>query len=334
MATPAPLRFAVVGSSGFATGMAAPAVIASPDAELAGVLGSTRERGEAAARALGAGRGFASLDELLADDAVDAVWVAAHDRLHAPFGVACLDAGKHVIVEKPMATSVAEAQSLVDAEQRNAAVLRVGTHQRYRRVYQDIRDAIPSLGQLGVARLHFFVPFPPERMPGNWRATLDGSGGSWATKEFGAHLVDLLLWWTGPATLAGSVVTTLVHDVETDDTGVLLLRLANGGIGIVEVSGAMHGWTHDVDLYGTEGWLRAHDVWRGGGFVERSTGEDVVHRSDGARRDYPGDDPLDPYLAQLEDFRSAVGGGPSLGATGPEGLAALDLLLQAVAGRD
>jgi predicted dehydrogenase len=320
------LRFALVGSSGFAARMAGPALARSGAATLAGVLGSTAERGAALAAELGT-RGYASLDELLGDPSVDAVWVAAHDALHEPLGVACLDTGRHVLMEKPMAATATAARSLLAASEHAGRVLRVGCHQRFRPAHRDLRELVAGgeLGDLGVAKLHFGWEFAAATLAGNWRSTRAASGGSWVVKEFGAHLVDLLLWWTGGgAALAGAVLATRRWEVETDDTSALLLRLGDGAIGIVDVSAAIAGRTSAVELYGTRGWARGQDLWRGNGFVERS---------DGTRREYREDDVLAPYLVQLEDFAAAVAGRPSHGADGAAGIAVLDLVEAALASR-
>jgi predicted dehydrogenase len=315
---PTPLRFALVGSSGFAAAMVAPALGRSVDAEFAGVLGSSPERAAGLAAEHGV-HAYTDLEELLADAAVDAVWVAAHDALHAPVGAACLEAGKHVLVEKPMATSADEARALQAAAQRAGRVLRVGCHQRYRPSHRRLRELIAGgeVGEVGVLKLHFAWEFTADRLVGNWRSTLAASGGSWVVKEFGAHLLDLLLWWAGPAAVAGAVLATRRWDVETDDTSALLLRLQEGGIGFVDVSAAVAGRTSSVEVYGTRGWARAQDLWRGNG---------VIERSDGTRTTFHEDDPITPYLAQLADFTAAAAGESSIGADGPAGIAVLELV--------
>jgi predicted dehydrogenase len=317
------LRFALVGSSGFAARMVAPALLRSRS-KLVGLLGSSPERAAGLATRLGV-ETYPSLVELLADPDVDAVWVASKDVLHEPIGLACLEAGKHVLMEKPMASSAAGARTLIAAAQRTGVVLRVGCHQRFRPVYRDLGDLIAegSLGRIGFIRMQFLWEFPRDRVLGNWRATLEDSGGSWVIKEFGAHLLDLLLWWTGPgAQLAGAVLTTRRFPVETDDCAAVLLRLADGGIATVEVSTGMRGRTNSVEIQGTEGWIRAFDVWRGNGRVARSAGADWT---------YHNDDELLPYIAQLDDFTAAVAGRESTGADGRAGLAVLELVEAAIA---
>jgi predicted dehydrogenase len=318
-----PIRFAIVGTTGFAAKTVAPALLASRT-DIAGVLGSAAERTRAFAAALGA-TAYGSVDELVADPAVDAVWIAAHDPLHEPIGLRCLNAGKHVLMEKPLATSAAGARRLIAAAEQAGVVLRVGCHQRFRPVYAQLREIVAAgeLGDLGFASLQFSWEFNEERVNGSWRATLHDSGGGWVLKEFGAHLLDLMLWWTGgPAEVRGAVLATRRHAVETEDSAAVLLALHGGAIGTIEVSAAMTGRTHAVHLQGTRGWVRAQDVWRG---------EGTLQRSDGALIQYAHEGFLAPYVAQLADFAGAVDGEPGVGADGHDGLAVLEVVEAALA---
>jgi 1,5-anhydro-D-fructose reductase (1,5-anhydro-D-mannitol-forming) len=150
-------RIALVGSSGFAV-RAAAAITRAP-VEFVGVLGSTLERSNRFARELGVQAGYASLEDLALDASVDAVWIACHYRLHKEFAVACMNAGKHVLLETPMAASIAEASAIVAAAERNGVVLRLGCHERFRPVFQDLRARASggSLGKIGFVRLHHFL---------------------------------------------------------------------------------------------------------------------------------------------------------------------------------
>jgi predicted dehydrogenase len=322
----ASLRFALVGSSGFAASMAAPALLRTPGISLTGVLGSAPERGRSLTTALGVGHAYSSLDELVSDDSVDAVWIAAHDVLHRPMTIAALRAGKHVLVEKPMAVSVAEAREMVAEAERADRVLRVGTHQRFRPAFGQLRALVSggSLGAIGFARLVFLVPFPADRLRDGWRSTLAASGGSWATKEFGAHLIDQVLWWVGEGVeVLGAGASTLAHAVETEDTMGMLLRLPGGGTAFIGVSAAMatDALSLSVELRGVRDWATAEGIWRGAGWIE--TGR-------GGRTAFPGDDTIEPYVAQLRDFAAGVGGRAGIGATGDDGLAALEVIAQAL----
>jgi predicted dehydrogenase len=301
--------------------MVAPALARSPEVSFAGVLGSSGERGAALAREHGVATAYGSLSELLGDDSIDAVWIATHDVLHHPICLACLESGKHVLVEKPMTVTTDEARELVAVAQREDKVLKVGTHQRFRPAFADLRDLVQSgkLGRLGLVRIAFYAPFPPEKVTGSWRATLEGSGGSWITKEFGAHLLDQLLWWTGgELEVTGAIDATILHEVETEDSVVILLRLPEGGIGVVCASAgvAVDSLSLSVELRGADDWATAEGIWRGGGYLE--TG--------GRRTTYPGDDATVPYVRQLADFAATVEGGSAVGADGADGLAVVELV--------
>jgi predicted dehydrogenase len=326
------VRFALVGSSGFAAQMPAPALLRTPGVTFAGVLGSTPERGRALVSALGVGRAYSSFDQLVSDADVDAVWIAAHDVLHCPMTIAALRAGKHVLVEKPMAVSPAEGCLMVAEARRADRVLRVGTHQRFRPAFGHLRALVRggSLGTIGFARLVFLVPFPAARLENSWRSTLAASGGSWATKEFGAHLIDQLLWWVGGnVELLGATASTLAHKVETEDTMGMLLRLPGGGSAFVGVSAAMatDALSLSVELRGVDDWAIAENIWRGAGWIETGGG---------GRVEFGGDDTIVPYVAQLRDFAGSAGGEAGVGATGEDGLAVLEVIDRALtaAGRD
>jgi predicted dehydrogenase len=318
------LRCALIGSSGFAEAFAAPA-LREASVDLTGVLGSTPDRsGRLVAE--GYGRPFGSLGELTAAEDVDAVWITTPDPLHAPIALACLRAGKHVLVEKPMATSAADADELVDAAARNGLVLRVGCHQRFRPGYQDLRALVRggSLGKVGFARAHYYAPFHAMgRQPTEWRTRLRDSGGSWATKGLGSHLLDLMLWLTGarhPA-VVGAVFANHQWPVETEDTATLLIGCDDDLSIVATMSFGLQGGKRAVEIYGTGGWVRAHDLWYGSGHIE--TGDGQYH-------EFPADR-LGPYVAQVEDFAVAAAGQPSIGADAEAGLVVTRLIAEALA---
>ena len=105
---------AVIGSSGHAARVSAPTIAAAPGARLVGVLGSTPERGRALAAGHPGCRAYANLDELCADPEVEAVWIAGPNDRHVEHAARCLAAGKHVLLEKPMATTLAGAERLLE----------------------------------------------------------------------------------------------------------------------------------------------------------------------------------------------------------------------------
>ncbi len=317
------LNFAIVGSSAFA--LRAAAATARGDVDFAGVAGSTLQGAKALADQYGV-RAYADFAELLADPKVDAVWITVKDALHAPMTIAALEAGKHVLVEKPMTVSVADADVMVAAARKAGRVLHVGNHQRMRPVYRLLRSELADgrIGKIRYARFHFFFGnFSNEIAEAPSRGSLEGSGGCWVLKEFGAHMVDLLRYCTGqePAVVS-SLLKTQRYAVETEDAATITLELSEGGIAIVDVSAASHGWTHTIQVHGSEGWVHGDGIWRGHGQLTWSDGE--VSR-------FSLDDELTPYFDQFVDFTAAVRGEPSVGATGEDGRAVLKVVEAALA---
>jgi predicted dehydrogenase len=260
------------------------------------------------------------------DPAVEAVWVTANDKLHAPFTLAALRAGKHVLVEKPMATSVAEAEAMAHAARAGGKVLRVGHHQRFVPVYARLRDELAAgrIGALRYARFQFFYGHFDEdaaRRPS--RGSLAGSGGCWVLKELGSHLFDLLRFCTGEeARVAGALLATQRYSVETDDAASVLVLLSSGAIGVIDVSAAAHGWTDSVELFGSAGWVRGDGIWMGNG---------QLGWSDGTVDRFSLDERLTPYFDLLADFVGAVAGqGGGRAATGEDGTAVLTFVEQAL----
>lgn len=153
--------------------------------------------------------GFSDYDELLASDAVDAVVICTPNYLHAPMALAAVWAGKHVLVEKPLALDPAECRPIVaEAAERRLAV-QVGVELRYSDVAQAMRRLVEqgAIGELALLRTDIWRQWGA---PGNWRADEALCGGLF--HEMGIHYIDLLSFVAGkpPAwvTAAGGVRAT------------------------------------------------------------------------------------------------------------------------------
>lgn len=320
---------AVIGSSGHAARVSAPTIAAVAGARLVGVLGSTRHRGRRLADDYGAAA-FASLKELAAAPQVDAVWIATPNETHAELTTACLQAGKHVLVEKPMATTAADARALREVADGSGLVLKVGFQHRFRPAHQwlhaEIRDG--RLGRVCLLRIHRFWPFPyfPEMSP-DPHATWRGSTlGGWALTDIGTHSIDLALWLLAePAQIAYARADNFKFaDVAGEDTAIVLLETPSGAVATVETSNAMASFPGTVEVHGLDGWLRADGSFDGGGSVLTSEGE---------RRRFPETTMADAYAGSLRDFVAAVAGRESVGATAADGAANVEIVERAAAPR-
>jgi phthalate 4,5-cis-dihydrodiol dehydrogenase len=183
------LRLGIVGM-GAASRQLLPAIDKQPDIQVTAICDPIAAVRESMAAHYGA-RPVAGLDELLASDLVDAVYIATPTDLHAAQVIASADAGKHVLCEKPMATTLDEAQAMIDAAKRAGVVFQVGHSHSYDEPYRAMRELIAG-GSLGRPRqLHnmyysdwVYRPRRPEE--------LDEHLGGGITFRQGAHQFDIL----------------------------------------------------------------------------------------------------------------------------------------------
>ncbi|HEU4571800.1 MAG TPA: Gfo/Idh/MocA family oxidoreductase [Candidatus Limnocylindrales bacterium] len=230
--------------------------------DVRGVLGSSPERGRERAALLGVRRAYDSLDELLADDSVQVVHVTSPNNLHVPQARAALEAGRHVVCEKPLAMTVEESAELVRAAASARVVNAVNFNIRFYPLHQHVREAIAN-GELGEVRFvtgHYLQDWLLLAGDWNWRLEPDKGGSLRAVGDIGSHWLDLMAFLTGQpivsvlADLAtflevrqqprGPIETfatersadTIERPMETEDVASILLRFANGARGAVSVS--------------------------------------------------------------------------------------------------
>jgi predicted dehydrogenase len=322
------LRFALLGTSGHASRIAAPTLREHARAALLGAVGSRPDRSAAFASAHGVDRTWATLDDVLADADVDAVWICSPNHLHARQAARCAAAGKHVLVDKPLATSAADAAAAIAAARATGVTLKVGYQHRFRPAHRRLHELVRegAVGQVGLLRIHRFWRWPyyadmDPAGPPPWRRSLSESGG-WVTNDLGSHLVDLVLWLGGAApTLIGAALATQRFAVEAEDTAALLMALGARAIGIVDTSAAGASPGSRIEIYGDAGWIRAENTL---------TGAATISTSGGAAATFAEPGPREPYAAEIDDFVEAVRGRPSVGAEGDEARAVVEVLESAL----
>ena len=250
-----PIGFGIVGA-GMAARFHARAIADTPGARLAAVCRADASRAAAAAAELGVPC-EASLDALLARPDVDAVCLCTPSGLHAAQAVAAARAGKHVLVEKPLALTLAAADAMIAACRDAGVRLGVALQRRNDPATRALHDAIRAgeLGRLvlGTATVPYFRPqsyYDSAAWRGTWE--LDGGG---ALMNQGIHLVDLLLWLMGgEAEVVGASGGAAAHAIEVEDCVVAALRFTGGARGsVVATTAAAPGFPHRVEVYGTRG---------------------------------------------------------------------------------
>ena len=227
-----------------------------------GVLGSTPERGAARASALGVPMAYASLDDLLADDDVSVVHVTSPNDLHVSQARAALNAGKHVVCEKPLAMSAGESAELVALAAETGLVNATNFNIRYYPLNQHVRELVAE-GGLGEVRLvtgRYFQDWLLLDSDWNWRLQPDRGGALRAVGDIGSHWLDLMTYVTGQhvASVMADLTTfigtrreptgpvetfstdrsaeTVERPIGTEDTAAILLRFDGGARGAVSIS--------------------------------------------------------------------------------------------------
>lgn len=254
-ASPAPLRIALVGCGAIAPTQAG-ALRSLPElASLVAVCDRQRERADAMGDEYGvAARDFAAI---LADPEVDAVTVCTPSGAHAGVAIMAMEAGKHVLVEKPMEVSVAACQQMLDVQRRHEVRLAVVSQHRFDPASERVRQALDE-GALGpLVALDMRVPwFRTQEYydSGDWRGTLDMEGGGCLINQ-GIHTLDLLRWMGGPVTAVTARMATAAHErIEVEDIIVGTLEFASGALGSLLASTATYpGFPARLAVYGRDG---------------------------------------------------------------------------------
>lgn len=278
-----PLRIVVIGVGATVWYLHEPAV-RSTGTEVVGVLDADHARARDAAAAFGC-PAVEALDELLALDADAAVVLTPH-VLHADHVTAALEAGRHVLVEKPLASSPGDADRIVAAAERAGRVVTVTLQQRTRPEVQLARRLLAD-GDLGeVQRADLLAAWPRRSNyfePGGWRGTWRGEGGGVLVNQ-AHHELDLLVHLVGPPAAVMARTSTQLHPIEAEDTAAALLEWPGRALGAVHVS------TAEVDV------PQRVEVTATGGRLCLTRGRLVVRRSPVDVRDFARAD-ADPYDA-------------------------------------
>jgi len=256
---------------------------AEPRAEVVALAGLDTDRCEMLANRFHVPRIYRDYQDLLAQDDIDAVSIAVPNFLHMPVAVAALDAGKHVLIEKPLARHVDEGKLMVEAAERTGKILAVSFQRRTRHDVEIVRDRIAS-GALG--RVYYSKAYWMRRsgIPGlgSWFTSKEAAGGG-PLIDLGVHVLDMALYMLG-----NPVVTTVSAATyseigprgrgnwvgrrtsqssddpikyEVEDLATAFLRFEDGGTLLLEASWASFTEMDDdfgVQFYGSEGGARIH----------------------------------------------------------------------------
>lgn len=246
---------------GLGIGMAhADAAYASREADLVAVCDIDQTRLDRAARAYPGVVCYRDFEQLLADDRVDIISVCLPSAMHADFAVRCMEAGKHVLVEKPLDITPERALMIEEARRRTGRVCGVVHQNRFNADMYPIREALEA-GRLGRLILGTFaVKWYREQSyydRGGWRGTWEMDGGGSLMNQ-SIHTVDLMQWLMGEVESVTSTMSIAEHDIQTEDITASVLKFKNGATAtFVSTTCAYPGISTEICLYGTGGSIEA-----------------------------------------------------------------------------
>lgn len=312
------LLWGLIGGQGYAANVCAPAIVAADGSVLSGVMSSSRERAEHVAAAHAAQTATDDVDVLLASG-IDAVWIASPTYLHHSMATAAIAAGKHVLLEKPLAMTPAEAWALVDSAAAAGVVLATGYQARYVAGHIEAKRQIDSgsLGDIAVARTYWCIhrDGPPQA----WRQDPNQAG--WGVLgDIGTHHIDLLRMLLGEVSDATGMTAHLLG-YGTEDTATATLRFARGTLATVTVCAAAPTGGTRVEVVGTEGAILAINTSPvGGGSVTLAIRDEAPVELDV--------DPRPSPVAQIETLARVMLGEDVTYCTGADGARNLEILQQ------
>ncbi len=197
--------------------------------------------------------------DMLAHPDVDVVCICTPGGQHAAQTIAAARAGKHVLVEKPMALNLADADAMINACAQAGVKLGVTLQRRAEPLFKQIYEAVQGgdLGELTLGLVSMpYVRSEAYYQQAEYRGTWAGDGGGVLMTQ-GIHIVDLLIWYMGDPVEVRAYADTLHRNVEVEDTLTAILRFANGSqAAITATTTAAPGFNHRLEIYGTSGGIQ------------------------------------------------------------------------------
>ena len=269
-----------------------PEYAAHPQAKLWGYYDLNQDRARELAEQYG-GKVYPSWRDLLADPDIHAVSVCAANNAHAEITIAALEAGKHVLCEKPMATTLEECEAMVAAAQKSGKYLMIGHNQRLAKAHARARKLVEegAIGDIVTFRTTF-----GHGGPETW--SVDPGKATWffdkkkaamgAMADLGIHKTDLIQFLTGQKVVeTTAVVTTLDKKgpdgqlIGVDDNAVCIYRMSGGAVGTMTASWTYYGAEdNSTILYGTKGIMHIYDDPAYSIKITTADGENILYDID------------------------------------------------------
>jgi predicted dehydrogenase len=291
------LRWGLIGCGDISRKRVAPALRLIPECELIAVSRARVDLAEAFANEFGAKRWYGDWRELIADDEIDAVYIATPVYLHAET-VAAAEAGKSVLCEKPMAMNPVECKQMIAVCEFEDVALGVAYYRRFYPAIRRVKEIIAS-GEIGkpvIAQINAFERFNPARGEDRyWLLERSKSGGG-PMMDFGCHRLEILLNLFGPIERTTAVIGRALFDREVEDTCIASFKFGSGAQASLAVTHAAFESQDTLDIYCSAGSIHTTSLNRGEIRIVTAAGERIESHPPHANLHQP----------LIEDFTRAV----------------------------
>jgi 1,5-anhydro-D-fructose reductase (1,5-anhydro-D-mannitol-forming) len=314
------VKWGIVGGGDIAQRNVVPALALAEGAELVSVMSRRIESARAFAEKNSLAAAYDSLDAMLADPALDAVYIATPNGLHAEEAIAAARAGKHVLCDKPMALDVAECERMIEACERHGVRLGVVFQNRYHPAHLEARRQVAAglLGELQYASAQLCVGRPRGHWKG-WR--LDPAmAGSGAIVGQAVHPIDMLRFLMDSEVVeVQSMTDQKPPERPVDDMAYTLLRFANGAHATVVAGTVVPRSANDVLLYGSSGKLACSGTL---GSQVPGARQQLALESDAQSlsQDHSASTSVQRFASMIEDFDRCILDGREPSISGHNGL--------------
>lgn len=318
------VRVALIGGGNIARLHARAYSRLQDQSKVVAVCDTNRVAAEQKASELHAERIYDDYHQVLNDPDVEAVDLCLPHILHAPIAIAAAEAGKHVLTEKPMATSMAEAVSMVEAASAAGTMLMVGQNQRYMPEFELLRSRLQEglIGRITAARTDCNQYLAGILPTGHWLYSREQAGGG-VVISVAVHKLDLLRYLVGDVRRACALqtITGINQGMDCEDMGAAILEFENGAVGEVFFSYAATRapWNELLILYGTEGTV--HDV--GGLFVSDSKGAEFTPLESGGETNAPD---RDSFTREVRHYLECIRSGAEPRSSGRDNLGTMAVI--------
>ncbi len=259
------LKWGLIGCGDISQSRVAPALRDLSNCDLVAVNRKNFALAEEFAVQFGARKWYKEWRELLADEEIQAVYIATPVNLHAEQTIAAAEAGKHIMCEKPMAMNARECDAMIAAAKANNVKLGVAYYRHFYPVIHRIKDLIVSgeIGKVVIVQINSasqYNPLPGE--PRHWLLEKDQAGGG-PMMDFGCHRIEVMLNLIGPIAKVNSITNTLVFEREVEDTATALFEFENGAHCFLSAVHSAFEPKDTVDIYGSKGTLYVDNLNKG-----------------------------------------------------------------------